>query len=168
MPVMPPPAPGVKARPPSPPGRPPTRRWPLVAAVAGTALVAGLVGVLIGSAGDDDADADRVVTADERPPVIVEGAATGGPLPVRAVVDAVGPSVVTISADLVQGRSVGTGIVLSADGEILTNAHVVDGRDRDPGPPARRDRADRRPSSSRPTPATTSPCCRSTATTSCR
>ena len=45
----------------------------------------------------------------------------------RAVVDAVGPSVVTISADLVQGRSVGTGIVLSADGEILTNAHVVDG-----------------------------------------
>ena len=48
-------------------------------------------------------------------------------LPVRAVVDAVGPSVVTISADLVAGRAVGTGVVLSADGEILTNAHVVAG-----------------------------------------
>ena len=126
MSVLPPPAPGVKARPPSPPGRPPTRRWPFVAAVAGTALAAGLLGVLIGSAGDEP-DADRIVTADQRPPVIVEGAAAGGPLPVRAVVDSVGPSVVTISADLVQGRSVGTGIVLAADGEILTNAHVVNG-----------------------------------------
>ena len=123
---MPPPAPGVKARPPSPPGRPPARRWPLIAAVAGTALVAGLVGVLIGSAGDDgDVRSDPIPATD--PPVVVEGASVGASLPVRAVVDAVGPSVVTISADLVQGRSVGTGIVLSADGEILTNAHVVTG-----------------------------------------
>jgi len=126
MPVLPPPAPGVKARPPSPPGRPPARPWPWVAAIGGTALLAGLVGALIGSSGDD---AQRVVTApvDERPPVVVEGAAVGEGLPVRAVVDAVGPSVVTISADLVQGRSVGSGIVLAADGEILTNAHVVNG-----------------------------------------
>jgi S1-C subfamily serine protease len=126
MPVLPPPAPGVKARPPSPPGRPPARPWPWVAAIGGTALVAGLVGALIGSSGDD---AQQVLTApvDERPPVVVEGAAVGEGLPVRAVVDAVGPSVVTISADLVQGRSVGSGIVLAADGEILTNAHVVNG-----------------------------------------
>ena len=126
MPVLPPPAPGVKARPPSPPGRPPSRRWPVVAAIGATALVAGLVGALIGSAGDDDAGSAGNDTS-TRPPVVVEGAALGGPLPVRAVVDAVGPSVVTISADLVQGRAVGTGIVLSADGEILTNAHVVNG-----------------------------------------
>ena len=45
----------------------------------------------------------------------------------RQVVDAVGPSVVTISADLTQGRAVGTGVVVSTDGEVLTNAHVVDG-----------------------------------------
>ena len=123
---MPPPAPGVKASPPSPPGRPPARRWPLVAAVGGTALAAGLVGVLIGSAGDDDdGSGDRITGAN--PPVVVEGASVGEALPVRAVVDAVGPSVVTISADLVQGRSVGSGIVLSEAGEILTNAHVVTG-----------------------------------------
>jgi putative serine protease PepD len=43
------------------------------------------------------------------------------------VTDAVGPSVVTISADLVTGRSVGTGVIISEDGEVLTNAHVVAG-----------------------------------------
>ena len=122
---MPPPAPGVKASPPSPPGRPPGRRWPLLLAVGGTALVAGLVGVLIGSAGDGDESGDRIATVD--PPVVVQGATVGESLPVHAVVDAVGPSVVTVSADLVQGRSVGSGMVLSADGEILTNAHVVTG-----------------------------------------
>lgn len=95
-------------------------------AIGATALGAGLVGVLIGSAGDDDVRSSGNDTS-TRPPVVVEGAAVGGALPVRAVVDAVGPSVVTISADLVQGRAVGTGIVLSADGEILTNAHVVAG-----------------------------------------
>ena len=43
-----------------------------------------------------------------------------------AVAEAVGPSVVTISADVQQGvGEVGTGVMSSADGEILTNAHVV-------------------------------------------
>ena len=44
------------------------------------------------------------------------------------VAAAVGPSVVTISVDIeagVTGEAVGTGLVVSADGEILTNAHVV-------------------------------------------
>jgi putative serine protease PepD len=128
--VLPPPAPGVKARPPSPPGRPPQRRWPFVAAIAGTALVAALLGALLGSAGDDgggSAARGGTITGG-RPPVVVEGESRAA-VPVRAVVDAVGPSVVTISADLRAGRSVGTGVVLTSDGEVLTNAHVVDGAD---------------------------------------
>jgi putative serine protease PepD len=126
MPVLPPPAPGVKARPPSPPGRTTSSRWSFLAAIGATALIAGLVGALIGSSDDDD-----VLTSTSgggaRPPVVVEGGSGDGRLPVGAVVDAVGPSVVTISADLLAGRSVGTGVVISEDGEILTNAHVVAG-----------------------------------------
>ena len=54
-----------------------------------------------------------------------QSAATGSRLPVRAVAEAVGPSIVTISADVPAGKSVGTGVVVSADGEVLTNSHVV-------------------------------------------
>jgi len=54
-----------------------------------------------------------------------------GALDVAAVAEFVAPSVVTISADLEDelglGRSVGTGIITTSDGEVLTNAHVVDG-----------------------------------------
>lgn len=51
---------------------------------------------------------------------------------VAAVADVVASSVVTISADVEsdfagEGQSVGTGVITTADGEILTNAHVVDG-----------------------------------------
>ena len=87
------------------------RRWLL--------LVAGL---LIGLAIDDD-EPDAAADVPSLP-VRVE---PGSRLPVQAVAEAVGPSVVTISADLENGRTVGTGVVVSADGEILTNAHVVEG-----------------------------------------
>ena len=94
----------------------------VVAAAGAAALVAALAGVLIGLAIDDD-EPDAAAGVPSLP-VRVE---PGSRLPVRAVAEAVGPSVVTISADLENGRTVGTGVVVSADGEILTNAHVVDG-----------------------------------------
>ena len=46
---------------------------------------------------------------------------------VKAVADYLAPSVVTISADVNGGTSVGTGVIITDDGEILTNAHVVEG-----------------------------------------
>jgi len=121
--VLPPPAPGVKAQPPSPPAPPDrSRRWTTVAAVGAAALVTGIAGVLIGVAvGNSETNSDR-------PPADTAAGANGGELlPVRAVVDAVGPSIVTISSDVQLGRAVGTGVIVSADGELLTNAHVVDG-----------------------------------------
>src|SRR4051794_8883437 len=122
MPVLPPPAPGVKAQPPSPPSPPDrSRRWTMVAAVGAAALVTGIAGVLIGVAvGNSDTSpaSDRAAAA---------GGSIPGVLPVRDVVDAVGPSIVTISSDVQLGRAVGTGVIVSADGELLTNAHVVDG-----------------------------------------
>ena len=91
------------------------------------ALLAGFAGVLAGMALDDDDDgggAEPAVTeASTARPV---AATPSGRLPVLEVAEAVGPSVVTISADVPSGRSVGTGVVVSADGEILTNSHVVD------------------------------------------
>jgi putative serine protease PepD len=47
------------------------------------------------------------------------------------VVQAVSPSIVTISSTITEGQmsgeAVGTGIVVTADGQILTNNHVIDG-----------------------------------------
>jgi len=100
------------------------RRWPAVVAVAGLAVVAGGVGGVVGAtladrdngsstpliiANDDDARTERV-----------------GSLDVEAVADQVGPSVVTI-ASLQDGELVGSGsgVILTADGDIITNAHVV-------------------------------------------
>jgi putative serine protease PepD len=62
------------------------------------------------------------------------GAVRDGALPridVAGVASYVAPSVVTVSADvdgpLGPGGSIGTGVITTSDGEILTNAHVVRG-----------------------------------------
>ena len=58
-------------------------------------------------------------------------ALSGKTLDVAGVVAEVGPSVVSIRSTLQQGpfsdSAAGTGVVISSAGEILTNAHVVDG-----------------------------------------
>jgi putative serine protease PepD len=117
--ALPPPAPGVPPRPPlRPTERPGTRRWPIAAGAAvAVLLLAALTGGWIGAELSDigsHGHGDR---------------STAAGLDVKAVADAVGPSVVTISADIasgdVTGEAVGTGVVVSEDGEILTNAHVV-------------------------------------------
>jgi putative serine protease PepD len=91
--------------------------------LAATAFAAGIAGVLIGIAvgnSDDGGSADG-------PVVVADGSGEGAP--VLDVVDAVGPSIVTISAEQPEGRAVGTGVIVSDDGEVLTNAHVVTGAD---------------------------------------
>ncbi len=116
--MLPPPAPGVPPRPPARSTGRPERHWPvLIGAALGAVLLAGVVGAWIGTGfGDEGSD-----NAEERAPS-VSGVAG---LDVRAVADQVGPSVVTISADVTGGEAVGTGVVVSDDGDILTNAHVV-------------------------------------------
>ncbi len=90
------------------------------------ALAAGFGGALLGVALDDgdDEPTDAVTSAT----VVPARRVNGQELSVSEVAAAVGPSVVTISVDIeagVTGEAVGTGLVVSPDGEILTNAHVV-------------------------------------------
>ena len=80
-----------------------------------------LVGLAL--ADDDGGSADN---AAERSTGQTIATGSAGRLAVREVAESVGPSIVTISADVPAGKSVGTGVVVSEDGEILTNSHVVD------------------------------------------
>jgi S1-C subfamily serine protease len=50
-----------------------------------------------------------------------------GGLPLQQIYDKVIPSVVSISATGNSGSSTGTGVILSTEGYIVTNCHVIDG-----------------------------------------
>lgn len=139
------PPPGPRIPPPylgperlAPPPPPPKRRRGATAALV--ALVCGLIGgtggVLVGVwLADTDRDpqaqapsaSQPLTTAPPRDPIIVPDT---GRLDVPAVVDVLRDSVVTISVDIAGARGgtgTGTGVIITTDGEILTNAHVIEG-----------------------------------------
>lgn len=128
---LPPPAPGVLATPPPPaPGRKRRSRGvALILTVAAVAWLAGLTGALAGSQISDWLDSPPKSASDEPINVSDPSAPIEGRIDVASVIDHMAASVVTISADidggLGPGQSTGTGVIVSSDGEILTNAHVV-------------------------------------------
>ena len=125
---LPPPAPGVNAVPPAPSPRHAKRRARLLIATVGVvAWIAGLTGALAGSQVSDWLDSPPRSASDEPINVSDPSGVIESRLDVGKVIDHIAPSVVTISADIDGGQSVGTGVVVSSDGEILTNGHVVDG-----------------------------------------
>ncbi|MCP9212124.1 S1C family serine protease [Streptomyces sp. NEAU-Y11] len=106
-------------------GRRARRRAPrslaLIAAVAvAAALVGGGASALVVRAADKPAT--EIST-----PVVNTG--SGGDSGVSAVAAAVSPSIVEISASSTAGKSTGSGVVLTRDGEIITNNHVISGAD---------------------------------------
>jgi S1-C subfamily serine protease len=105
---------------------PPRRRWPwrIAGAFLGVALLAGGAGGLVTSALVPAAPTTTVVRTSS-------SQLAGSSLDVAQVVAKVEPAVVSIQATINQGFSSGTaagsGVILTSDGEVLTNAHVVAG-----------------------------------------
>ncbi len=136
MSLLPPPAPGVRPGLPAPAPRRDAidrkrRNGIVVVAVGVVAWTAGLTGALVGNQLSDWIDSPPKSASDEPINVSDPSGPIDGRLDVAGVIDHMAASVVTISADVDsqfgQGRSTGTGVVVSSDGEILTNAHVVEG-----------------------------------------
>jgi putative serine protease PepD len=111
------------------PDRAPRRRRGLVAAVAATALVAGGVGGVVGTAlATDDSGALGLRSGNGATAVTSTSTGTGS---VAAAASTIMPSTVVIEVTGSNGRlgaqtgGSGSGVVLDTDGNILTNAHVV-------------------------------------------
>jgi putative serine protease PepD len=114
-------------QPESPPRRPRMWAWALVIGII--AWVAGFTGAVFGDQIADWIDEPPSRASDEPLDVAAPRDPVDKRVDVAAVAGYIAPSVVTISADVEGGISVGTGVIISSDGEIVTNAHVVEGAD---------------------------------------
>ncbi|GAA3549611.1 trypsin-like peptidase domain-containing protein [Amycolatopsis ultiminotia] len=107
-------------------GAPRKRRGRLTALVGATALAAALVGggagaAIVGLTGGDAAAAGSSSTTGQT----VSTTTSSGD--VSEVAAKVVPSVVQVNVTTAQGEAIGSGVILTSDGRILTNAHVVEG-----------------------------------------
>ena len=106
------------------------RRTGIAAAVVATSLVVG-AGAGVGGAAWWDSTQDEPAASAEADPVSTSQVSqTDAPAvegSVESVAQKVLPSVVKIDVTTPQGSGSGSGIILTADGTILTNNHVVEG-----------------------------------------
>ncbi|WP_246108581.1 S1C family serine protease [Streptomyces sedi] len=103
----------------APPAAPPSRTRRLVAGAAVIALLAGVVGGLVGVWLEREG-----AFSDVRLPQTSSGSSAAPSGSIAGIADALLPGVVTLHAP---GGQSGTGFVLDERGHILTNAHVVSG-----------------------------------------
>jgi len=97
-------------------------RYIAVLLVLAMAFGAGVIGGIVGSGASDSVSGNgSLVTAKPVDPKDV------GDTNVARAAAVIAPSVVTIDSAGNSGGSVGTGIIVSSDGEVLTNYHVIEG-----------------------------------------
>lgn len=114
------------------PGRSPRRRFGVVLVAAVFGLLGGIIGTYVAQEANlVDLNTSESITQITSAPVVVaedDGSSSGSLI--AQVAERLANSVVTISTtisdDFGSGRGVGTGVVLTSDGEILTNAHVIE------------------------------------------
>lgn len=100
------------------------RTLPVVAVAAVVGLLAGVLGGTVGAdlidRGGNGSSGATVVTAAPVDPSKV------GNTSVAKAAAAISPSIVTIDTVATDGEAIGTGIIITSDGEVITNAHVVE------------------------------------------
>jgi putative serine protease PepD len=113
-------------------GRSRRRRFGVVLVAAVFGLFGGIIGAYVAQEANlvdlDNSDSTTQITS--APVVVAEDDGLSGGSLIAQVAERLANSVVTISTtvddDFGGGRGVGTGVVLTSDGEILTNAHVIE------------------------------------------
>ncbi len=83
-----------------------------------------MVGAALWDRNDSLSATATPVAAEQRRPT---NSVTGENLDLKALLDKVSPSVASIHTGTRQGEAAGSGIVISDDGLVLTNAHVIEG-----------------------------------------
>jgi S1-C subfamily serine protease len=106
------------------PGEPHLWRWIVVSFLV-AAIAAGGSGIGVGWG---LANALRTPTAVQSPIAIASPTApSNGALDADAIAAKVSPAIVDINTVTGAGQAAGTGMIITSDGEVLTNHHVVDG-----------------------------------------
>ncbi|MFG2574763.1 S1C family serine protease [Streptomyces sp. NPDC048481] len=113
---------GATAAGPTPPGRKKRARGPF-ALLAAVAVVAAAIGGGTAYGIQELTGKDTVVSSSTTTSVVPSGK-TGD---VATIAESVSPSVVEVGATLANGTSTGSGVIITGDGEIVTNNHVVAG-----------------------------------------
>jgi putative serine protease PepD len=91
-----------------------------IAAVLAAGAVGGVTGALVGGA-----DNSTVIPSTSTP--ISQNVGNNAPSDVSGIASKVLPSVVQVNVQTATAEGIGSGVILTADGKILTNNHVVSG-----------------------------------------
>ena len=113
-------------------GRSPRRRFGVVFVAAAFGLFGGVIGAYVAHEANlvDSDNPDSTTQITSAPVVVAQDDGLSDGSLIAKVAERLANSVVTISTTVDDefggGRGVGTGVVLTSDGEILTNAHVIE------------------------------------------